>query len=1404
MEGIEYSTEPFESLYEVYEEIGSGQFAVVRRCIEKETRTEYAAKYIRKRRVANSRRGLPLESIAREVRVLQKLHNHQNIISLYRVFDNGQHVILVLELVRGGELFEHISERERLSEEEAAAFMRQILQGVTHMHSNNIAHLDLKPENVLLLSKNRQHIKLIDFGLSRMITDAEEVRDLMGTAEFMAPEIVNYEPLCLATDMWAIGVITYILLSGASPFLGDSQQETYNNITAVDFAFDDEDFSGTSDLAKDFISQLLIKDPRHRMSAEQSLAHPWMAPQSKEQEIERRDAQTNMDNFKSYQARRRWKHSLKVVTLCNRLSRSAKLRSQSAELLDAKSSAITLQEDQDASFVLSALVAAVEEGNLPGLEELFNMAQNIDVNMANKHGESAIHLACGLGQLEAVQFLVKKGGDLNATDAQGDSPLHWAARQGHAQVIAYLIEQGSQINAQNKNGESCLHVACRYGHTVVVQNLCLCNMNIDLQDEHGETALHIAVWHGFPRIVHHLCSAAANTELTDKENQTPLHVASGRGHVECVRGLVGAGACVDCQDAHGATPLHHSLARHHTQAAMILLHAGANTDITDDLGETPIHIVAREGLLALAQTLCAFGCSVDVSNKAGLYPLHLAAKHGHTELVRCLCLAGCTVEQKSRDGILAEVSAMAQGYDDIADLLNKLRGEQQREEYIQQLIPSPSPIQRIKVKILGHSGSGKSALVETLKTGYFSSFFRRSKSNASTTSIGSAGKSTSAMKGHFEMESPVSSRQNSLTFEPCENYTRGIDVQQVNISGVGELSLWEFSGHEAYFPVYDHFIGNTSCVHLIVFPLNQPFDVQLQQCSFWMSFLQARIPPMEPLNVRGKPSKAAKVALIGTHADVAQCHRNAQGEYIAPQVHLLQEKLLDLFGDVFEVHDTVYVMDATAPGSAACRALKQYLADCKAKVTQGVPKVTGFLGAVVSTLADWRASLGEFPVVSWPQFVDVTHQRVNPLAGEEHLREVVQQLQLMGEVVYLKAEAQDLVVLDPSWLTHHQLGHLLSTQYAQHARVTGCYTVDDFQMSFPECDALDLLQVLEALHLCTQCDNDGEIEYEFPCFNQVETLDGLWEKGDPRYTNGVYGGVRLRSPAPTQYILPPIYIRMQVQLRRSWQEYPERDTDLYQWCGGSKFCSGPLEALLTLEEGGEAVEVKVRGPPEAGHVAFFFMEDLLAMIDQVLVEMCPGLVLEKHVLSAEQLSSHASTVYAWPPADIYTALLSGGVRASLQNPLTDKEESFTQLVCFGSQEVVSSIVVGGEVHISSLCTVTVQRLAALMDPSHPRGSDWCVLAVKLGLQQLLPSLDSQSGSAQHSSTATLLHSWGQSTTATLGTLVKELRGMEREDAAVAVMCGAPLYQLAPPDEDTTSDSPPISSTSATSTSNLSR
>ncbi|VDP12153.1 unnamed protein product [Soboliphyme baturini] len=130
------------------------------------------------------------------------------------------------------------------------------------MHSMFIAHLDLKPENIMLQSKTSAKIKLIDFGLSRKICPGVKVKDMMGTVEFVAPEVVNYDGLSMASDMWAVGVITYILLSGASPFLGETRDETFCNISAVSYVFDPKYFSGVSELAKDFIRHLFVRNPR--------------------------------------------------------------------------------------------------------------------------------------------------------------------------------------------------------------------------------------------------------------------------------------------------------------------------------------------------------------------------------------------------------------------------------------------------------------------------------------------------------------------------------------------------------------------------------------------------------------------------------------------------------------------------------------------------------------------------------------------------------------------------------------------------------------------------------------------------------------------------------------------------------------------------------------------------------------------------------------------------------------------------------------------------------------------------------------------------------------------------------------------------------------------------------------
>ncbi|NXQ35189.1 DAPK3 kinase, partial [Alaudala cheleensis] len=255
----------------------SGQFAIVKKCREKSTGVEYAAKFIKKRQSRASRRGVSREEIAREATILQQVL-HTNIVQLHDIYENKTDVVLILELVSGGELFDFLAQKESLSEEEATRFIKQILDGVNYLHSKKIAHFDLKPENIMLLDNNIPipHIKLIDFGLAHKIEDGVDFKNIFGTPEFVAPEIVNYEPLGLAADMWSIGVITYILLSGASPFLGETKQETLANITAVNYDFDEEFFSNTSDLAKDFIQKLLVKDTRKRLTIQEALSHPWI------------------------------------------------------------------------------------------------------------------------------------------------------------------------------------------------------------------------------------------------------------------------------------------------------------------------------------------------------------------------------------------------------------------------------------------------------------------------------------------------------------------------------------------------------------------------------------------------------------------------------------------------------------------------------------------------------------------------------------------------------------------------------------------------------------------------------------------------------------------------------------------------------------------------------------------------------------------------------------------------------------------------------------------------------------------------------------------------------------------------------------------------------------------------
>lgn len=1016
---------------------------------------------------------------------------------------------------------------------------------------------------------------------------------------------------------------------------------------------------------------------------------------------------------------------------------------------------------------MCALLSLLEEGHISDLKE-FLTQNDVDVNSANKRGDGAVHIVVRLGDHNALKLLIDHGADVNLSNSLGDTPAILAARHGDRESLCILIDAGADLSHGNKEGETCLHTACNLGDASLTSFICSHpNINIDQQDLDGNSALHIA------------CI---------------------QGHLDCAKSLIATGATLDLPNSVCATPLHLALSSKHSHVAMYLLHAGADSDVQDWDGDAPIHFAARQGLLAAIQTLCAFGCNVDVANKQGLTPLHLASLHGHIEVIRSLCLAGCNTEVRNGDGIKAEITALKHGHNGIADLLSRLKNSVLREQFTNQLVPTSQPISRVNLKFLGHSGVGKTTLIQSLQSGYFSNLFKRSKANLPVANCILKGIASSPTNTHIEMD--ITPRSNSLTFDTFSyQYTRGISVKQVSMTGVGDLALWDFSGQDTYFLVHHHFLGCTRSIYALVISLQDSPAVQFQQASFWLSFLQARIRPSQSIGYCGRISNPLQVVVIATHPDAVRLPRDSNGDYFTSGVEDLMLQLQQQFQTTFRIHSEPFIVDARAPGTNVMRCLRQQLTEMKQNVIHGIPKCSGFLEGVFAWLPNAVHQYEHFPVMDWEMFLQAVRSNVNPLAGEEHIKDICSQLQTMGEVHILHWQPQDVVVLSPQWLCENIIGKLLSIEFITLARVTGCYTVDDFQAAFTECDASKLLVLLEQLQLCTHCENDGELEYEFPCYNMVETIEGLWDSQDVRYGDcASYIGLRLKSSPGTTHLLHSVFPRIQVQLRLATKRYADPECDLYQWFRGSKLCAGILESMVTLETDsicGECIEIKVRGPEGTGMACFYFIEELLGIVQVVLSEVCPSLQLERYVLSERQLKNHA-TPYCFSPTELATALLDCDLSVCLHNPWLEAcessstaDESLLNLIACGTPEVADVMVLWPTLPVREISIGCRRALSALMDPPDPLGKDWCLLAVQLGLTESVAHLDAAvhpshpTQSPSLSQTNALLERWAQTedNDATLGKLARALISLGREDAVDLLLRSVPLYQLIDTEEE---------------------
>ncbi|MFH4975250.1 hypothetical protein AB6A40_001959 [Gnathostoma spinigerum] len=265
------ANEKFSKYYECLDEIGEGKFGKVYRCREKETGLDLAAKRIK------IKRDVDRQQVEKEVSIMTELR-HPRIAQIYDAFATVENdIILIMEMVSGGELFDRVvDDNYILTEMAVVMIICQLCEAISYIHSKHIVHLDIKPENIMCVSQTGNRIKLIDFGLAQYYDGSSNLLFMAGTPEFVAPEVIKFEPIDFHTDMWSIGVITYILLSGISPFLGDTLGETYCAVEKGDWEFDEEAFEGISEEAKDFISNLIVYDQKKRMLPEQCLNHKWV------------------------------------------------------------------------------------------------------------------------------------------------------------------------------------------------------------------------------------------------------------------------------------------------------------------------------------------------------------------------------------------------------------------------------------------------------------------------------------------------------------------------------------------------------------------------------------------------------------------------------------------------------------------------------------------------------------------------------------------------------------------------------------------------------------------------------------------------------------------------------------------------------------------------------------------------------------------------------------------------------------------------------------------------------------------------------------------------------------------------------------------------------------------------
>lgn len=386
---------------------------------------------------------------------------------------------------------------------------------------------------------------------------------------------------------------------------------------------------------------------------------------------------------------------------------------------------------------------------------------------------------------------------------------------------------------------------------------------------------------------------------------------------------------------------------------------------------------------------------------------------------------------------------------------------------------------------------------------------------------------------------------------------------------------------------------------------------------------------------------------------------------------------------------------------------------------------------------------------------------------------------------------QDVVLLDPRWLCSNILGKLLSVETPKaihHYR--GRYRLEEVQALAPESDVDELLQILDAMDICAR-DVTNPSMVDVPALIKTNGLNHSWTDDDEEEAS-IFGGVRL---VPAEHLTPfpcGLFHKLQVNLCRwSHQQKPEEDGgedgdgDIHLWMNGAKVSQSGVEAIILLVNHGQGMEIQVRGHDPERAKCYTLLDTICSITENLLASTLPGLLTAKYYLSPQQLRQHHTPIMVYQPKDFFRAQIQR--ETSLTNTMGGYRESFSSILTFGCAEVYQQGILGTDIHISDVPLLARRKLCRMLDPPDALGKDWCLLAMNLGLTDLVAKhsngtsnctdLDPQQAALQPSPTAALLQEWSQHAESTVGVLMSKLRELGRRDVADFLLKASPVFRV---------------------------